>query len=442
MIKKMFPILLILLMAIAWADILIDGYSTPKQYEAFMQEGNLLLEEGLYVKAIEKYNNAYSIHSSAELYDRILDCYLLMGDNETYISCCKDAISRYSSNEKFYERVLQYYEIEDENKFIQYVVEYKNKFPDNVKIDSYYKQAVQINYTIGHIEEKPVILSKKLYLCFEKNYNIETEEYENFAKVKDLFGADVFEGMYKNIRLADNEYFIQDFEGTWSLVSEEGYVVSKTERKTITDIVGKAAGCYVVIENGKYTLMNNDMEFADMAYDYISNSADGVYAVCKDGKWAIVPDDVIVYEGDYPYEEVMVNSQGLCSINNYIVVKEDGKYFIINTEQKVIHESPYSLVKAYEDMQQTVFSNGEKYGYMYMDGSTFIEPIFDDAMPYRLGAAAVKIGEKWGYIDQYGNTIVAPRFKEVTNILSDGKALVLDEDGYWKILYIPLLENL
>ena len=440
--KKMFPILIILLIVLAWTNIFMDGYSKPKQYESLIQEGNMMVEKGLYLKAIDKYNNAYSIKANNQLYDQILECYLRIGDKDLYINGCLDGIKRYKDCQKFYERVLEYYSKESESDFIKYVVEYKNIFPDNSTIDNYYKQASHITYLLDNMEKKPTILSDKYYLCLENKYNYETGAEYTAAIVKDLYGTQVFLGNYCNIRLAEEGYFVQETDGRWSLVNENGYVISKTERKTITDIVGKAAGCYVVIDNGKYKLMNNDMEFANMEYDYISSSSDGVYAVCKKGKWAIVPDDVIFYEGDYPYEEVMINSQGLCSVNNCIVVKQDGKYGIINTKQEKTYESNYSLIKAYEDSQQTVFCDGQKYGYMYADGSTFIDPTFDDAMPYKMGAAAIKVGDKWGFIDEYGNIIVEPVFQEVTSILSNGKALVLDEDGYWKILTIPLLNNL
>lgn len=439
MVKKLFPILLILLVVMAWYDIIHTGYQTPKQYNNYVQEGDSLLEEKLYVKAVEQYKNAYDLKPSAELLDKILDCYQKMGDGDSFIETCLKGISIYPKFEKFYERVLQYYATEEQEKFIEYAVKYKNSFPKNEVISDYYKQAAKITYVTGTMQEKPVILSDNTYMCYEEEYDREKEERKTFAVVKDLDGKKLFSGEYKTIRMADNGYFVQDYDGKWTMVNEKGFVIAKSEKDTISDIVGKAAGCYVVIDEGKYKLMNSEMKFAQTAYDYISNSSEGVYAICKEGKWAIVPDDVITYEGEYPYEDIKINSQGMCCINDRIVVKKSGKYGIINKEGKELLGFTQEELKAYEDKQFTVYAENGQYGYLYGDGKVFIKGSFEDALPYKNGAAAIKSNGKWGYIDQYGILIVNPKYQEVTSILSSGRALVLDEDGYWKILYIPIL---
>lgn len=442
MIKRLFPILLIILMIGSWASIVVTAYSKPKQYNEYLCEGDRLAEDALYVKAVEQYKLAYSVEPTETVLDKMLDSYQKMGDKKTYLSMCFEGIQKYPNYEKVYERILEYYSENDNENFAKYAVEYKRKFSDNTIINEYYKKAAERVYITDNMKEEPQRLSEDMYWYFENEYDPKKQETVKYALVRNLNGKKIYKGLYKNIKAADNGFFVQDMNELWSFISKEGYLRAKTQRSTLTDICGKVGGFYVVINDGYYTLMNQDMQFAQVEYDFISCSSDGIYAACKDGKWAIVDDTVISYDGEYPYDEVMINSNGYCSVNNRIVVKQDGKYKIINAKQETLLECSYEEVKAYEDSQPTVYKDKTGYGYMRSDGSVFIEAQFEDAMPYKGGAAAIKVNGKWGYIDQYGNVIVAPQFEQVTNILSDGKAFVLDSDGYWNILTIPVLQYL
>jgi hypothetical protein len=54
---------------------------------------------------------------------------------------------------------------------------------------------------------------------------------------------------------------------------------------------------------------------------------------------------------------------------------------------------------------------GSKVGFVDSSGKFKIQPIFDDALPFSDGLAAVKVGDKWGFIDAHGKTVIAPRFE-------------------------------
>ena len=47
-----------------------------------------------------------------------------------------------------------------------------------------------------------------------------------------------------------------------------------------------------------------------------------------------------------------------------------------------------------------------KFGFVDDGGHFKIEPIFDDALPFSSGMAAVKLGEKWGFVDTTGHLII------------------------------------
>ena len=49
-----------------------------------------------------------------------------------------------------------------------------------------------------------------------------------------------------------------------------------------------------------------------------------------------------------------------------------------------------------------------RYGYLNMDGSLAIKPLFDAADKFDKGMASVKIGEQAGVIDKQGGWLVMP----------------------------------
>lgn len=440
MTKKLFPVLLILLVAFSWGNVFYRGYTIPKQYDSYICDAEQLEESELYYRAVEEYKNAYNIKASVNIYDKILDCYDIMGDEDELIQGCLNGIEIYPDYEKTYERILRYYSNKDENDFVRYAAQFKTKFPQNEIINEYYKQAAKITYVSDFMEEKPYILSQNMYMYYEEEYDYDLDESRKYAVVKDFDGRKIFSGEYKKIRIADDGYFVQDSEGKWEIVNEKGFVVQKCDKDTITDIVGKAAGYYIVIDNGKYRFMNNEMKLSENSYDYISNSSEGIYAVCKAGKWALVQDSVMNYEGEYVYDNIEINSQGQCCVNDRIVVQKNGKYEIINKKEEEILVCENEL-KAYEDNQPTVFKADDTFGFIYKNGNTFIKNTFQDALPYKQGIAAINVDGKWGYIDLYGNIIIQPQYEEVTSLISEGKVFVKEKDKYWQIITIPLFAN-
>jgi WG containing repeat len=65
---------------------------------------------------------------------------------------------------------------------------------------------------------------------------------------------------------------------------------------------------------------------------------------------------------------------------------------------------------------------GSKVGYIDSSWQFRIQPIYDDALPFSEGLAAVEIGTKWGFIDSGGRLVIEPRF-EAAYYFSEGVAV-------------------
>jgi hypothetical protein len=71
-------------------------------------------------------------------------------------------------------------------------------------------------------------------------------------------------------------------------------------------------------------------------------------------------------------------------------------------------------------------------GYIDKTGNLIIKPVFDDAMYFNEGLAAVFIGKrfegKWGYIDTSGKMVIEPQFENAL-FFSGGLANVSPPTG-------------
>ena len=69
-------------------------------------------------------------------------------------------------------------------------------------------------------------------------------------------------------------------------------------------------------------------------------------------------------------------------------------------------------------------------GYFFADksGTPMFNSVFEEALPFREGLAAVKENEKWGYIDTEGNTVISFEFAKAYSF-SGGYAFVENEKG-------------
>lgn len=69
-----------------------------------------------------------------------------------------------------------------------------------------------------------------------------------------------------------------------------------------------------------------------------------------------------------------------------------------------------------------------KVGFIDAEGQFKISPVFDDALPFSDGLAAVKVGEKWGFVDAAGSQVIPPKF-DAAYYFRDGVAVAELDSG-------------
>ncbi len=70
----------------------------------------------------------------------------------------------------------------------------------------------------------------------------------------------------------------------------------------------------------------------------------------------------------------------------------------------------------------------DKYGFVDVCGELVIPAMFNEAMEFSEGMAAVRVGDKWGYIDESGKVVVMPTYEKWPRPFSEGLASVWVRD--------------
>ena len=101
--------------------------------------------------------------------------------------------------------------------------------------------------------------------------------------------------------------------------------------------------------------------------------------------------------------------------NTLATVSKDYKYGVIDHTGKTVLDFKYNHLGEFKDgLASFTPANSEKNGYINTKGKEVIAPIWDQAMDFSEGLAAVAKGDydnaKWGFVDTSGKVVIEPQY--------------------------------
>jgi WG containing repeat len=285
---------------------------------------------------------------------------------------------------------------------------------------------------------------------------------------------------YSDVILCKNRrVWLQHANRSWSLASDNGQII-KTNFEKVTDFDATEQGHAVVKQGGQWCIIDkNGMIIRSLRFENqkiqdvlgISGGLIGIRWASQKASWTFADTTGQLWQ-NASYEDIRPFSGGIGA------VKKNGRWRLINRQQKVLTASKYEDISTFgeglisvslEGMQKGLWgyvnANGEiqisfQYffagtfaqnrataqfwdGYQYQCGSInhsgewVISPQYRDLEPFSEDLAAVRDSTgKWGFIDTAGNQVIKPCFDAVT-AFQHNKAWVLNGDK-WGILEHPL----
>lgn len=432
--KKLF-LLLMLMAALAAGWFLsirsVTGTEVIREQNRLVAEADDFLSRSLYVRAISLYEQALQEPSvlTDTIQEKLLGAYEAYGDRTSYLSLVGKRMAAGSATEEEYLTAAKYYVEKADLESAAKILKEGMSRMDSRALQEYYEQQ-RYDYRIRTTRYAVIRPSASNQLM--PAYNGEKWGYvdengrealpfiyeEAVAFNEQGYGAVLFEGTYYTI-LANGDRYGADDGSSYSRMSDVRMVSGSR-------ILGQ--------RDGAYSYFNYDFEplAATHQYSDITGNACGVAAVQKDGRWGIITDSgerVL----DFILEEVAVNSLGCAFAGDRAMVKENGRWHLIDAEGKPVGSNTYDDAKAPEsDGYIAVADASGKWGFIDRNGEMVISCQYNDAYSFSQHLGAVQTVNDWVYISEQNKTVIEKPFQSALPFhngiaqasLSEGMALI------------------
>lgn len=338
--KKNMILLMAVLLVLCWYTTVGSFMSSEKNYQENVKNAETFEERELYLDAIEEYEAAMQYRKdTSELMLKIAYDYRNMGDMESYITQLKSVVSQYGPKQEAVKNIYDYYsEKKREDDAIEYIVDLKNKYPEDAVVEQYYGQIRKSYYELYH--------SFQYLEAYMGTYAV--YEYEGKKGIIDSAGEIVLEAAYDDIRvpLKTADGFPVKAGNQVYFISEKGYKIAQPEGNY--EELGILSGNRILAgKNGKYGYLDKNLEEkTEFIWDDATNFSQKIAAVRSGDKWALI-NTKGEFLTEYIYTDVKRDSHNFCSRYGLLWVNEGKGYRLINTDLEVICEDLYEDVRCF-----------------------------------------------------------------------------------------------
>lgn len=421
---------LMALVACSWYMLLDNTKKDQQQYADLLGKARTAVSEKLYMDALDYYKETMEYRDSIELRDEVAQLYLDHFTKSNYEAFCEMIIEDYPYEKIGYERLATYYR--DSKAF----------YTCFDIIESAGKRGVQSEVLDALVQE--------LYYAYElreKSFVYVSEYSSGYCAVQRESGKWGFANNNGDTVIAGQYLDATAFSSTGvaAVLREDGvYVlvnINNREKCVAPDgleieacmplISGKMAVKY----NGKYHYCNEKFQELFGEFDYAGTFYCGVAAVQNGEKWAII-NEKGEQVTDFIYDDVKLDSKGIAFRGNRALVKQNGKYCLIDTKGQQVGSETWEDADAFNaDLVAAVCKDG-KWGFVNTEGEVVVPYQYFEAKSFSNGFAAVRTGAKWGFIDaEKHELVIEAAFDEVRDFAAKGNVFVKVGDR-WNILRI------
>lgn len=385
----------------------VSGTEEREAQAELVAQAEMFAEKRLYIRAIPLYERAlsYDTEQNIDIECRLLELYKEYGDTDSYIELAKERMKLGSAQEQEYLITAEYY------------------------FNSYASEEALSVLKEGMVRLQSTVL-EEYYEANRYAYKVRVTDYQEIIPTRDNILMPAYDGMYwyyidKNGKRAIQEGFDRALPFNrygYAVVSKEGNyytIIESGERYGIDETgvldVSALTNWYVLAkEKDGYGYYDYDFCCVSLAhrYDEMTANACGVAAVKKDGKWGIITDagKTVV---DFVLEEVATNSLGTVFENNVAMVKENGLWYLINTEGEKISDQGFYDAKAPESSGYiAVADQNGKWGFINQKAELMIAYQYRDAYSFSNSLASVQKAGTWGYISEKNEWVIDERLED------------------------------
>lgn len=441
-IKKLTPLLFLVLLILAWYTGVSSIAGAPLEYKEHLKKAKQYEKEGRYQYAIEEYQEAVEAEpENQELYQKLIDNYKKLGDDKNLLVWCDYVIENFSDSENAYLEELAYYIAQKQvDTAAEKAKEAVKVHPKNPEIQEYYNQL--------KAEYSEIYASYPFISSICGNAAVVQDESGRYGLINGdgtLKVAAKYENisLYSNAEDAKEQVAAVKMDKGWYYMDENEYKAMVNE-ENYDFLGGISENTMSVAKKGKYgyAVWNQENRSYEvktkLQWEYAGTMLNGVAAVCKEDKWALVNSEFKEIT-KYEYENILVDEFGVCCRNGIIFVKKGDQYRMVGTDGKVIGKEEFENARPFDTGELTAVCQNGKWGFADKNGEVKIKCTYEDAGAFSKYYAPVMKDGKWGYIDQKNKQVIDFTFDGAKPFSDAGIAPVKERD-IWKLIQLYIYE--
>lgn len=426
--RSLVPLALAVLMFVSIYSLISGSMTQQKEVNDLLSKAKTCTEQGLYDKAASYYNDLISKDDNVKHYLAVTDMYYTAEQYEASYTWAEKTLTAFPKEASAYDRMIKVcLKKESYSEAYEILAKYDGRKLKSDAVEKY-RTEMEYLYWIDSISFDEVRQYSSSYVAFKNKGKWGLATTKGSSKVKAKF-ADV--GYYANDMVA-----VLDDEGVWYFMNVDGeyvYNISDSVGGKITEVGLYHNDLFSVCTDGKYNYYDIKFKKKLEGYDYAGSFSGGVAAVKKDDKWEVINSKGENITGE-KYLDVILDSRGVCCQKDRIFVKiADYEYIMINSAGERVGKETFESAKLFSNGEYAAIMRNELWGFVDINGKTYVEPKYEGANSYSLGLAAVSENGLWGYIDAKGNEIVEKKYLECLNFASTGTAYAKGE-LYWDVV--------
>jgi len=428
-------------LAVGWVVVVRAVTSTEalEEQNALVREADGYMERELYVRAISLYEKALSYSTDQELsiQEKLAGAYLAYGNLSAYIKLLEKRIAEGNAGEEEYISVAEYYRAKSKLTEALTLIRKGMEQTGSERLGAYFEEH-RYSYKIRTTKYEVILPT-------ESNSLMPAFDGEKWGYV-DGKGKKQIDFCYDSA-LPFNRYgyAVVSMEGTYYTILRNGDRYGADDGRNyskMTDVTAVSNSHILGERDGSYSYFDYDFRPVAPGHQYsaMTSNACGVAAVQKGDRWGIITDggSTVV---DFVLEEVAVNSLGCAFAGDRAMVKENGRWHLIDTEGNPVGEGGYAQAKAPESEEYIAVADSTgRWGYIDRQGELVIEYQYQDALSFSNGLGAVQLVNDWGYISAKNVMVIDAMFGNVKPF-HNGTAQV-ELAGGTSLLTLDYFENL
>lgn len=424
-------IFLVLLIAVGWIAQLTGAVGREQERSSYLKQAAQYVEENLFQKAIDCYNNALELKETLKTRTMWLsafkDAYL---DGDISLSSYSDALSEmcelYPEEVSNWEELISIYLGEGDMNSAYNC--YESSLEAGVTSDAIQGFANQILYAFS--------LTGRSYSDFARNTD---ESYTVFNGsswgVVDASGSTLYDCDYDYISpYGENAYALFVTENGQRILDTKSVVQAKL------DITFEKTGAYadgllpICAKDGKWSYLDCSANTVVLGtYENASNFENGIAAVCQNGTWSLINTKGETVSAT-SFSDIKLHSNGAYTYDGVMIAAVNGKYGMYDAEGKASNTFVAEDMDIYMGGNIAYCDGSGKWGYVSAKGTVTIAAQYDNAKSFSNGLGAVCIDDAWGFVNTSGEQAIECRFLDADYLTSAGTCMVSAAAGQYNMM--------